>query len=60
MEKYDIMEKSHSGCHAGKQYLTDLPEFSKGGNKHVDVARLLDKVGVDFQQGFTISVTKGS
>ena len=60
MERYDTMEKSHNGCYAGKLYLTNLPKFSKGGNEHVDVAPLVDKVGVDFQQGFTISLTKGS
>lgn len=60
MEKCDIMEKSHNGCCAEKLYLTNLPEFSKGGNKHVDIAHLVDKVGVYFQQGFTISLTKGS
>lgn len=37
-----------------------IQQFSKGVYKHVDVAHFVDKVGTDLQQGFTISLTKGS
>lgn len=40
--------------------ISDQLEFSKGGNEHVGVAHLVDKIGVDFQQNFTIPLTKGS
>lgn len=60
MEKYDIMEKSRDSCCAGKTYLANSPEFSEGSKKRVEVPHLVKKVGAGFQQGFTISRTKGS
>lgn len=56
----NVIEKNHKGCCAGKLCLTNLAFFSKRVHKHVSVAHLVDKVGTDLQQGFTISLTKGS
>jgi len=58
MENNDTVEKSNNSCCTGRLYLTDLLEFYKGCNEHVDY--LVAKAGVGFQQGFTISLTKGS
>lgn len=59
--EHDVLgEKNHEECCAGKLCLTNSAEFSKGVYKHVDVAHFVDKAGTDLQQGFTISLTKGS
>lgn len=42
------------------RHISQIHPFSEGSKKRVEVPHLVGKVGAGFQQGFTISCTKGS